>query len=449
MKIIRNIITFGIITILTTGCDKFLDIAPKGQVIPSKTSEYRATLNQGYAQLPELTLVNMRGTVIDPQPDNLGLSLDEFETYKTIYTWADTDDNSGKAATYPYYSYYKSIFFANTIITSDAEKVKEDSRDEKFEQVRSEAYALRAYNYFELCNLYGPKWERNNVESLVVPINDIIDTEQKFPRTTLGKLHELILSDIHKALDLSKVNRYDDTRYRYRFSREAILALTSRIYLYRSEWELAKKYALEVLKISDELVNLNDTDTKLPTNYQSSEAIINCTALIKQNILMYMGISEQTLALYGEGDLRLTKYYGDTMGLGYQIPIKGTNKAEQTTIRRSEIYLTAAEACARLGENEEAKGYLLTLLKNRLTPEAYATEAQTISNLSDKKLISRVMLERQKELAFEGHDWYDYKRTDQPELRKTIYGKEYVLPAKDPRYTLDLPKEAKANNPLL
>lgn len=449
MKAIRNISILCTVALLSLGCDKYLDIVPKGSVIPHTTTEFRATLNQGYTQIPELTLVNMRGTVISPQPDMLGLSLDEFETYKTIYTWMDTDDNSGKAAAYPYYSYYKGIFFANTIITGNSANVQEDSREESFNQVKSEAYALRAYNYFEMCNLYAPKWDESHAGALVVPINDMIDTEQTFPRATFRELCDIILNDITESLKISEVDRYTDARYRYRFSREAVLALLSRVYLYRSEWEQSIKYALDVLKISDKLVDLNDATAQLPTHYQSVEAIINATPLIKQAIVTYMGISQQTLDLYHEGDLRATRYFGDPDGMGYKIPLKGIDKSEQTTIRRSEVYLTLAECYARTGKNTEAQKYLLALLQKRLIPSAYIVEESAVRALSGEALVRKVLLERQKELVLEGHDWYDYKRTNQPELRKIINGQEYVLPAKDPRYTLDLPKEAKLNNPLL
>ena len=58
-------------------------------------------------------------------------------------------------------------------------------------------------------------------------------------------------------------------------------------------------------------------------------------------------------------------------------------------------------------------------------------------------------MEREKELALEGLQWYDWRRNSQPEVRKMVKGVEVVLKKNDPRYTIQIPQSAREANPEL
>lgn len=55
--------------------------------------------------------------------------------------------------------------------------------------------------------------------------------------------------------------------------------------------------------------------------------------------------------------------------------------------------------------------------------------------------------ERTRELAFEGHRWFDLRRTSQPEIVKTYGDNTYTLAEGDSRYTINFPTEAVEANP--
>ena len=123
------------------------------------------------------------------------------------------------------------------------------------------------------------------------------------------------------------------------------------------------------------------------------------------------------------------------------------------TFRSAEIYLIAAEAAAhREGQLAVAKGYLLTLLKNRLA-ESYYNERETeIQAMNQEQLLSDIMEERARELVFEGHRWFDLKRTTRPEIIKTYMDADWnlqtiIIQKDDPKYMIPYPKEAIENNP--
>ena len=93
---------------------------------------------------------------------------------------------------------------------------------------------------------------------------------------------------------------------------------------------------------------------------------------------------------------------------------------------------------------------LTTLLSQRLSPEALPQAKAKYSTLHGVEMVRFILGERLKEFAQEcGHDWYDFKRSGQPELRKMIHEEEVVLQDHDPRYVIPLPTEARENNPYL
>ncbi|MBR2475689.1 MAG: RagB/SusD family nutrient uptake outer membrane protein, partial [Bacteroidaceae bacterium] len=65
-----------------------------------------------------------------------------------------------------------------------------------------------------------------------------------------------------------------------------------------------------------------------------------------------------------------------------------------------------------------------------------------------------IAAERQREMAYQGHRWFDLRRTTQPEIIKvyTLADKTeetYTLEQSDERYTLRFPQEAVEANPEL
>lgn len=434
------------LTFLLSACN-YLDITPVGQVIPRKTSEYRGLLNSAYRLVPQhKALLNMRGTQFNPEDDSFGFGLDGFDTVKDIYTWNDTNSDNTKTKEYPYISFYQVIFNTNEIITNGISAV--DDGSESLDQVIGEAYALRAYMYFELANMYAPIYNKATAATVkAVPVTTEVDIEQTFPKATLQALYDLILQDLDKAESLMKVEQQTG-QDKYRFSKESLYALRSRIFLYMQEWQKSVDAAQKALTINKALEDMNNADYKSNTNYTSKEAMLSLEYVTVFELRDYASIPFSFIDSYKEGDLRPSKYFAESW-LGYMVANKVNSIDERVSFRRAELYLNAAEAFAHLGKDTEARQYMADLLKNRYTPDAFTKEMQLINSLSGKALIDEILREREKELALEGHQWYDWRRTGQPEVKKTVKDVEYTLKKNDPRYTLQIPQSAREANPLL
>lgn len=426
---------------LLASCD-MLDIKPTGMVIPTTLTEYRALLSTAYNTVPDVTgMACFRSDEMYIKNDSW-----ELNRYGKIERWDDYSAR-GETTSFEWKNFYTVMFTANYTIEKRAE-ITEGSADE-INQLIGECYLLRAYMHFNLANLYGQPYTRPGaLDSKAVPLKLNSDINGVLKRNTVREVFAAVLADIDAAEALINKESWE-TKYSYRFTKLSVQALRARVYLYMGDWEKALKAAEAVMTVKNTLEDFNAEGYKLPNHYQSVETITALELAMTNNYNQAAGASAHLLGCYAEGDLRRDAYFKAPDKKGDRHAQKAGMDDFRCSFRVSELYLTAAESAANLDQLPKAKSLLLGLMQKRYTPESFAARSAAVNAMNKADLIQEVLNERERELAFEGHRWFDLRRTTRPRLEKVLKGETFVLDQDDKRYTLLIPQEAIEANPEL
>ena len=442
MKQIKYIGALSLITLALglSSCDKFLDVTPVGKVIPTTTQDYREVLNQLYnTRISDKGYTDLR-TDIAVLRDNA----DDRTSMEDIELWVDATPRSSTRE-WSWARFYTAIYYANAVIKAES-KMSGGTQNER-KQLIGEAYMLRAILNFTLVNLYGqPYTKEGAINTLAVPLKLDTDIEGTLVRSTVGDAYKSVLSDIAAARELINEDKFPLTQS-YRFNKASVDALAARVYLYQGDWSDALAASEKVLATQANLVDLRN-NAVLPNLYNSGEVFNAYELNVDNNLSRAMRAPSAFYNSFQSGDLRKALFFGNKVDKQDYYEIKKADGTNVTcnSFRTAEFYLTSAEAAARLGNLATARQRILQLLEKRYDEATYATLTTQVNALSQDALVSFILEERKKELCYEGHIWFDLRRTTRPALTKKTRSGEYKLSQDDPRYTLRIPKEAISRN---
>jgi len=437
-------IFFLLIALLLVSCDKFLDIQPTGKVIAKTGEEYRALLTGVYNTFPtdrSLTTLRTDELVVDGG----SVTAEDYNTYFDIWTWNDITPDE-KTTSWSWRQFYHIIYIASYVIDKQSEITEASPAD--INQLVGEAYMLRAYSYSILVNLFGKPYTKcDPTTELAVPLMVTPDVEMVIGRSTVEAVYQQILSDINMAKQKLVIDKWEDD-LKYRFNKISADALLARVCLYMGRWQQALDAAKAVVAAYPELEDLTTTSYTMPDKYTSKEAIVSLEQVMKSS---YKGIGypdAKFISSITTGDLRKNRYFKAKTSQIYDLLKGGANEC-RSTFRSAEFYLTAAEAAARLGKLEEAIDLMSTMVKNRYLAARQTTTINSMKSMTQDQLIDFILEDRRVELCFEGHRWFDLRRTTQQKIVKTFSDVTYTLEEGDNRYTIVIPREAISANPML
>jgi len=281
-----------------------------------------------------------------------------------------------------------------------------------------------------LVRFYGAAYDPATASSeLGVPV--ILVTEIAEPsRASVDAVYTQIITDLVAAKGLVSATGTANDAY---ISKSACDALLARVYLTKQDWTNALASAENVMDNSGySLIDNGDAYNAMWLNDQGSE-IIWRLIYTPTDIGGRLGANYYNdgqgepwpdyipanwlLSLYDKTtDFRYEAYFNDNVLTRYgwtgtlihkyptnpQFTDNGANMPKP--LRFSEMYLIAAEASYKLGDEPGARGYLNDLRKTRIL-NYLNDNASTGTALEDA-----IFNERIKELAFEGHYWFDLKR---------------------------------------
>ncbi len=440
----KNIFLLSLVLLLAS-CDKFLDIQPTGKVIARTGEEYRALLTGAYDEFPnDRSLSTLRTD--EMFLDKTDLTPNDYNTYFDIWVWNDATP-SETTASFNWMHFYHPIYIASYIIEKEGEI--EEASPADVSQLVGEAYMLRAYSYFILVNLYGKPYTKcNPTTDLGVPLMVSADVEAVLERSTVEQVYQQILSDIDMAKQYLNVDKWEDD-FKYRFNKISADALLARVCLYMGRWQESLDASKAVIAAYPELEDITTTGYTMPDNYKSKEAIV-CLERVMPVAYKSIGYPDKNfITSIVTGDLRKNRYFKAKTSQVYDLLKGGTNDT-RSTFRSAEFYLTAAEAAARLGDLNEAIDHMTPIVNNRYLAARRTPTINAMKAMTQDQLIDAILESRRIELCFEGHRWFDLRRTTQQSITKK-YGDDetYILEEGDSRYTILIPKEAISANPLL
>lgn len=380
--------------------------------------------------------------------------------YINEYSWIYLDSSTSGLWTYAYFV----IAQANNIINNVDGKETIDVTTQDLNNIKAEALFLRALSYFDLLRTYAQPYTYEP-QGLGVPVVLTVDKDARPARNTVAEGFDQIVKDLLMAEELmdDEYVRADVTDAYSAVSKPAIWGLLSRTYLYMGEWQKCADYATKVIECGQ--FNMF-TESQLPNVWGSDasdggEVIFEVFGDQKNYYNEYWeDISWMTSPsgyadvastadlrdLYEEGDVRGSLFVSHkeapdhfwTTKYKAKDPTARPSYANIVVIRLSEMYLNRAEALARGAAiaGTTADNDLLTITSNRGASPVTAT-------------IDNILLERRKELAFEGHLVYDMARTGTSLHRVDYQGaadaKDIEFPSY--RWALPIPKGEMDANP--
>ena len=419
-----------------TSCDNFLDITPTGKVIASTGEEYRAMLTYEYKYFPKDR--HMTTVRTDELKFSGSTASSDLDAYLDLWLWKD-ENPSPTTSYFSWRSYYHAIYIANYIIEHQEEIT--DASAKTINQLVGEAYMMRAYCHFLLVNLYAePYTHCTPATTRGVPMMLEADVNAIPGSSSVETIYQQVLSDIAEAEQRLNVTKWDEGE-NYRFNTISAQALRARTYLYMGRWQEALTAAKAVIAAHGDLEDLNVSSALLPDSYQSAENIVALEQFSSNLSTVINQPSNDFISLYRTGDQRKSKYFKRATSTTWTL-LKSDGYC---SFRSAEAYLTAAEAAAQLNDLTGAIDLLKPLLQKRLNAIAYQEALDLMAPMNQSQLLQEIYDERARELAFEGHRWYDLRRTTQPALTRTYGGQTYTLTPE--KYTMRFPTEAVESNP--
>ncbi|MBC9796147.1 RagB/SusD family nutrient uptake outer membrane protein [Sinomicrobium weinanense] len=422
---IKHIIASLLIFACIASCSSdFLDIDPEQNVaaenVVTDVNTLQTALNGVYSKLQNSDYYGRSMYVIpELMADNLALSIRNTGRYIDYDGFVVNEEDS--YANDLWNALYEVVVNATRAIEG-GEKLEARSADQQaqIDQLVGEAYALRALAHFDLVRLFAQPYNFTTDaghEGIPV-INHSSENEVSPARNTVKEVYIQVNEDISAA-----ISRISEDKKDGRFSSYAVKALAARVYLYQEDYANAIAYSSEVIDSGEFSLVGNAGYTDLWAEEYNSESIFEIVNTIADNAgTNGLGhffdpegyadalATEELFALYESNDIRLSAITeGSKTGAEdealfvYKFP-KGTIHDDNIRIfRLAEQYLIRAEAYARTGKDAQAQADLLAVT-DRATPGAAP------AGESGQALVDRILLERRKELAFEGHRLFDLNR---------------------------------------
>jgi len=460
---IRHILALSAgLTLSLHSCEKKLDLRPEQdlteETIFNSPSTARSAVLGIYSTAQTLefsgSLPQLIGEYMGDNVEFVG----SFPTLQEIRDFTTVSTNTNVSGIWQIH--YQVITRANKVIAKiDAVP---GLTDEEKAQYAAEAKFMRALAYFQLADLFSQPFQVSNGSNLSVPLvlEDFTGAITFPARNTLNEVHAQIQKDLEEAAAALPADYESAIDTRGRATKGAAFALLSRLKLYREEWPAAVTAAREALATGK---------YSLATDYSFYSKNTAEDVFTIQNSAVDNGRTGsggwaayfRPTTVGGRGDAPFSTslaaaYEAEPADLRYSLKSTGTaadglprvfttkfpdavnNSDNSPVLRATEVYLNLAEALAQQTALSPEAVTILNNLRSRagLLPKLVFTSQQA--------LVDAILLERRKELAFEGH-----RRMDILRYRQALRTNNPLAAFGGEKTILPIPQREVDNNPSL
>ncbi|MES2109886.1 MAG: RagB/SusD family nutrient uptake outer membrane protein [Bacteroidota bacterium] len=462
-------------------CKKdFLQIVPKGALIPTTTSDYNLLMNSSkfYQYTNGLPTLLLGDDIVAEESEFNYHITNATASAQQLFEYGGVFYQIGDAP-WEIQNYTQNIYVCNKVIAEVMNST--EGTDAQKKSLLAEARATRAWANFQLINFYGKPYLASTAGTdLGFPIVETADVSQKtFSRGTVQGMYDFIIKDLTTAIPDLPVQSAIQTR----MSRTAAEGILGKVYLFMGKstealaqfnaafTDLASSSTPAVLY--DYNVTLAPGGSFLPVGFFGPNYPGNNPVDMTESILAKtcnagdwdglgfgntgLELSPETLALFSSSDLRL-QLYANYFEDGSPIPGGRIRKyAVQYAwigFQLSDLYLLRAEARARTNDLSGAKTDVEYLRSHRMPSADAAVPSATAGDQT--ALIKFIIQERQREFAQEGDRWYDMRRLSVDPIfagatyNHTLYtvsGGTQTFPMPAARMVMQLPPSIMAANP--
>lgn len=455
----NKLITYIFLLGLLVSCDKYVDIQPKGLVIPATTADLRLVMNNNgvFAYGHELDFfmnddVFIPASQVNPLRGAIfyGLHISNIIGFEDFFFLDEEPDPN-------WYRNYQIVTTANYVL--ERLSTVSGTQAEKNE-LEGEAKVQRAYAYFTLVSLYAKHYaagDPNEPES-GVPVNPTFaNSKISQKRQTIQQVYDLIIHDLEESKSLLTRN---SAPHKFEATRAVAHAALARVYLNIEDYPKSLSNANDALAIQNTLLHYPTDLAGLgntlgnPNTGDDVEIIFQKMGYIPAiavftpsfAIAPFTYMTSDLIALYDqEHDTRFTRLASfNPAADAYRWT--GSDQFSlscMSAMTVSEMLLISAESNARLGNIAPALADVNRLREHRIDSSDPAIVH--LSGTTQDEVLSKILSERRRELAFRGRRFFDIKRLNAVDnagiaiVRDNLEGQSVTLPANDPRWAMPIP----------
>ena len=371
---------------------------------------------------------------------------------------------------------YSAAYYIISAVNNVIDNIEGKGTEAQRNNLIAECLFLRALCHFDAVLTYAQPYNYTaDASHAGIPVVLHTDAAARPSRATVKEVYDQVEADLLEAEKLINPSySRSATDSKAVVSLPVIQALLSRVYLYRGNWQGAADYATKVIDAKDangkplyemwtpeDLVEAKCYRQDIGTKEVIFEVYATTGNLYDPNGAHVGLFSMTTPSGYGDGgcsseivskfeigetaadtDARLNLFAATEDGCIFTMKYSGKGQystddpVNTIVIRLSEMYLNRAEAGVNGATGCNPIADLKVIADNRnATPQPATTTG--------------VAAEREKELCWEGHLWFDLGRTKQPMERTDVAAPNIVksIPVGDYRWAMPIPYHEINSNP--